>query len=69
MKAKIDTPGDSSDLRSLRLVDAKELRELVPISPPTLWRWLRQGRLPKPIGRSRGRRYWRACDIAAWLRD
>ena len=69
MNATTHIAPDGGDLRSLRLVNAKEVLSIVPISAPTLWRWIRQERFPKPIGRSRGRRYWRACDIAQWLSE
>jgi predicted DNA-binding transcriptional regulator AlpA len=40
-----------------RLIDARELRRRVPISDPTLWRWIAAGIIPPPR-RIGGKRYW-----------
>lgn len=40
-----------------RLIDARELRRRIPISDPTLWRWIAAGRIP-PGRRIGGKRYW-----------
>lgn len=40
-----------------RLIDARELRRRIPISDPTLWRWIDAGTIPPPR-RIGGKRYW-----------
>lgn len=50
----------------LRLLRAAELAALLSIHIVTVHKWVRVGKLPKPvrIGRVTA---WRACDIAEWL--
>lgn len=43
--------------RPERLIDARELRRRIPISDPTLWRWIAAGRIA-PGRRIGGKRYW-----------
>ena len=47
-----------------RLINARELRRRIPISDPTLWRWIAAGRIP-PGRRIGGKRYWLESEIAA----
>lgn len=32
-----------------QLASSKSFRGYLPISKPTIWRWVKEGRLPKPI--------------------
>ena len=53
---------------NLQLIAAKPLLGLLGgISDMTLWRWIDQGKFPKPVIANRGcHRLWRVSDIAAW---
>jgi predicted DNA-binding transcriptional regulator AlpA len=50
-----------------RVYRAKELSELLGVHPISVWRWARNGRLPKPIKLGPGTTVWRARDIELWL--
>ena len=39
----------------------------VPVSRSTLWRWVRDGKFPKPVKLGVMTSAWRASDVAAWL--
>jgi predicted DNA-binding transcriptional regulator AlpA len=47
-----------------RLISRRELRQLIPVSDMTTWRWVRAGILPPPI-RIGGRNFWIARQVAA----
>jgi predicted DNA-binding transcriptional regulator AlpA len=50
-----------------RLLRINELSVLLSVHPQTLWRWSRDGRLPKPIKISAGVTAWRSVDVERWL--
>lgn len=47
--------------------DADGNAPLVPVSHATLWRWVRDGKFPKPVKLSANVTAWRAADVQAWL--
>jgi prophage regulatory protein len=57
------SPSGSQD----RLIRRDELREIVPVSDPTLWRWERDGKFPKRINLARNLVAWRLSDVNSWL--
>lgn len=40
---------------------------IIPISPATLWRWVKLGQFPKPVRFSGKVTAWRVDDVIAWL--
>ncbi len=50
-----------------RLIDAKELHRLIPVSPMTIWRWERDKRFPARIRIGANRVAWRLSEILAWI--
>ena len=40
---------------------------IVPISAPTLWRWVREGTFPKPVKLSGKVTAWRSDEVLAWI--
>lgn len=50
------------ELAHQRLITSTQLRELMPVSAMTIWRWERDGRLPQhfTIGR---RSFWKLDDV------
>jgi len=44
-------------------------RGLLDISPPTLWRWVRIGHMPKPFKLGPHTTVWDATEIDAFLAD
>ena len=56
-----------SELARHHLINRKQLQELLPVSAMTIWRWERDGLLPKhlTIGRTS---FWRAVEVREYLR-
>ena len=44
-----------------------EQRGILPISGPTLWRWVNAGKFPAPVKLSNRVTAWRAEDVRAWM--
>lgn len=55
------------DLRGLRIITKKELRELVPYTPQHIHRLEKAGRFPKRLQLGPNRVGWRLTDIEAWI--
>jgi prophage regulatory protein len=49
-----------------RLLNRRQLRELIPVSDMTIWRWEQAGRFPRHLSIN-GRNYWRLSEVVAWL--
>jgi predicted DNA-binding transcriptional regulator AlpA len=50
----------------IRMLRVGQIREIVPISRSTLWRWCRAKTFPQPI-RLNNSRFWRSDQVAAWI--
>jgi predicted DNA-binding transcriptional regulator AlpA len=57
---------DSSVYGSDRLINRRQLRQQIPTSDMTIWRWQQQGIFPAHISIN-GRNYWRLSEVTAWL--
>lgn len=42
---------------------------MLPMSPATLWRMVREGAFPEPVRLSRGVTAWRADLVDAWIKS
>jgi predicted DNA-binding transcriptional regulator AlpA len=49
-----------------RLLPRRELRDVVPVSDMTIWRWERDGRFPRHLSIN-GRNYWRLSELRDWM--
>jgi prophage regulatory protein len=49
-----------------RLINRRQLRELIPVTDMTIWRWEKAGLFPRHLSIN-GRNYWRLSEIVAWL--
>lgn len=54
-------------MSDIALLTDKQVAELLSIHQITVWRWVREGKLPAPIKITSGATRWRRADIAAWL--
>lgn len=52
-----------------RMLSEKQILEIVPYSPVTLWRMEKQGRFPEHSNISPNRKIWFEDQIIAWQRD
>lgn len=55
------------DLKGLRIITKKELRELVPYTPQHIHRLEKAGRFPKRLQLGPNRVGWRLTDIEDWI--
>lgn len=67
---KINAPiSSSSDNRSVtepRFLTLKQVCHRETISSATVWRWVREGRFPKPVSLGENTTRWRVSDLEAW---
>jgi len=47
----------------------QQVEKLIQVSRPTLYRWIKQGKFPKPIRLGANMVRWKASDIEAWLTE
>ena len=47
----------------------KQLADRFGVNRPTVWRWVKQAGLPKPIKLSGGCTRWRLADLEKWESD
>ncbi|RMD99403.1 MAG: AlpA family phage regulatory protein [Bacteroidetes bacterium] len=47
----------------MRMLRPAQLAELLGVSRSTIWRWVSEGRLPKPLKLSRRVTVWRQDDV------
>ena len=57
-------PSEACFLREAQLVP-----HMIPVSPATLWRWVREGAFPKPVRLSSRVTAWRVEDVQAWMQS
>ena len=60
-----ETEGGAQD-RPRRMLTEKQVLEIVPVSPVTLWRMEKKGRFPKGSYISANRKVWFEDEIIAW---
>lgn len=53
--------------RLRQLASTKNHHGILPVSPATLWRWVRDGKFPKPYRLGERCTVWDATDVDEWL--
>lgn len=56
-------------IRINELASHKGQRGLIPVSPATLWRWVKAGKFPEPIRLSDRVTAWEASKVNAWIQS
>jgi len=59
------TPSQIASNAMLR--QAQIVPDLVPVSPTTLWRWVKAGNFPAPVKIGPNSTAWRTADVQNWL--
>jgi prophage regulatory protein len=59
------TPDPNFNNNPIRLVRAKELKQIVGFGHTTIWRMTKEGRFPQPVRFGRNT-FWRLADVIAW---
>ena len=54
---------------ALVFLSKAEVLRKVPITAPTLWAWVRQGKFPRPRAISPNKTVWLASEVDAWMRQ
>jgi predicted DNA-binding transcriptional regulator AlpA len=54
-------------LRIADLASTKGKPGLLPVSPTTVWRWVREGRFPKPFKLGDSVTVWDATEVTAFI--
>lgn len=54
-------------IRINELASHKGRPGLIPVSPATLWRWVKAGKFPEPIRLSERVTAWEASKVSAWI--
>lgn len=49
------------------LLGIDEVRQRIPVSRVTIWRWVAKGKFPRPLKVSEQRSMWRESDVEAWI--
>lgn len=50
-----------------RYLKDRTVAAMVQVHPVTVWRWVRQGKFPKPIKLDTGSTRWRMSDVQEWM--
>ena len=73
MKGETKLAADGNSAPTNRLIRINELASskgqpgIVPISPATLWRWVKAGKFPAPIRLSDRVTAWESVKVNAWI--
>ena len=54
-------------IRLAQLASTKNRPGLLPVSPATVWRWVREGKMPKPFKLGEGTTVWDANAVEQFL--
>ena len=49
------------------LANTKNNQGLLPVSPATIWRWVKNGTFPAPFKLGQNTTVWDASEVDAWL--
>jgi len=54
-------------VETLVFLSKQQVLAKIPISPPTLWSWVRQGRFPRPRTLSQNKVVWLQSEVHQWM--
>ena len=55
-------------IETLVFLSKQQVLKKIPITAPTLWAWVRQGKFPRPRAISQNKTVWVAAEVDAWMR-
>ena len=59
---------DAAAEPELVFLSKAQVLKKVPVTPPTLWSWVRQGKFPKPRDISPNKTVWLESEVDAWIK-
>jgi prophage regulatory protein len=51
------------------LATTPKSKGLLPVSPPTIWRWIKNGKFPAPFKLGQNTTVWDAREVEAWIEE
>lgn len=54
-------------VRIAEIATTKARQGMLPVSPATIWRWVREGKFPKPFKLGSSVTVWDAADVEAFI--
>lgn len=54
-------------IRVAEIATTKKKKGLLPVSPATIWRWVREGKFPKPFKLGESVTVWDAAEVEAFI--
>jgi prophage regulatory protein len=57
----------TSSIPARKYIRAQELATMLAVHRTTLWRWVRDGHLPRPVQLGPNTVAWNSAEIEAWL--
>jgi prophage regulatory protein len=54
-------------IRVAEIATTKSKKGLLPVSPATVWRWVREGKFPKPFKLGESVTVWDAAEVEAFI--
>lgn len=54
-------------IRLAEIVSTKDRKGMLPVSPATIWRWVREGKFPKPFKLGAAVTVWNLDDVTAFV--
>ena len=69
IEARGNATPENRMIRINELASHKGQRGLIPVSPATLWRWVKAGKFPEPIRLSDRVTAWEAAKVNAWIQS
>jgi prophage regulatory protein len=52
---------------TLVFLSKQQVLQKIPITPPTLWAWVRAGKFPRPRAISPNKTVWVAAEVDEWM--
>ena len=56
-------------IRVAEIATTKGSKGMLPVSPATIWRWVREGKFPKPFKLGDSVTVWNAADVEAFIAE
>jgi prophage regulatory protein len=56
-------------IRISDLASTYDKKGMLPVSPATIWRWVKEGKFPKPFKLASQTTVWDTSEIVKWLED
>lgn len=66
MTVSTSSPNTNSQGAGIAWLSVKHLRHRFGVHDATIWRWVREGRFPRPVKLAGNITRWSLCDVENW---